>query len=262
MDTLPENIPAHVRNLLRSITDGFEKALEGNLAGVYLHGSAAMGCFNPAKSDIDLLIVVHEKLSTEKKKEIIRFILLLADQAPQKGLELSVVTNEALQDFHYPTPYELHFSNAWKTAYLLDSVDYDKQRYDPDLAVHFAVTRKRGIRLYGKPVQSLFPDIPEEYYLRSIMGDAKDIFEGITDNPVYGILNLCRVLAFLKEKAIYSKLEGGNWGIQHVTPAYRPLIQAALRAYQSVSGNDAAWDTGDLKAFAKHMKQQIQMAQP
>ncbi len=206
--------------MLGSITDGFKQALAGNLAGVYLHGSAAMGCFNPAKSDIDLLIVVHEQLSTEKKKEIIRFILLLADQTPQKGLELSVVTKDALQHFHYPTPYELHFSNTWKTAYSLDRVDYDKQRYDPDLATHFAVTRKRGICLYGEPIQSIFPAIPEECYLRSILGDAEDIFERITDDPVYGVLNLCRILAFLKEKAIFSKLEGGNWAIQHIAPAY------------------------------------------
>ena len=28
-----------------------------DLTGVYLHGSLAMGCFNPQKSDIDLMVV-------------------------------------------------------------------------------------------------------------------------------------------------------------------------------------------------------------
>ena len=27
-----------------------------NLVGVYLHGSAVMGCFNPAKSDLDFIV--------------------------------------------------------------------------------------------------------------------------------------------------------------------------------------------------------------
>ena len=36
------------------------EAFGGNLAGVYLHGSAAMGCWNPAKSDLDLIVVVQD----------------------------------------------------------------------------------------------------------------------------------------------------------------------------------------------------------
>ncbi|MBP5186668.1 MAG: nucleotidyltransferase domain-containing protein, partial [Clostridiales bacterium] len=37
--------------------------LKDNLTGIYLHGSAVMGCFNPEKSDIDLIVVVNEPLT-------------------------------------------------------------------------------------------------------------------------------------------------------------------------------------------------------
>ena len=37
----------------------FQNILKENLVGVYLHGSAVMGCFNPAKSDIDLIVVTE-----------------------------------------------------------------------------------------------------------------------------------------------------------------------------------------------------------
>ncbi len=258
MDTLPENIPTSIINLLDSIVESCKKTLGENLIGVYLHGSAAMGCFNPLKSDIDLLIVVKERLPVEQKREIIDFILQLVEKAPPKGLELSVVTQDALQHFQYPIPYELHFSNSWKEAYIAGQVDYDKQRFDLDLAAHFTVTKKRGIRLYGEPIQAVFPALSEGYYLRSILSDASDIFERITDDPIYGILNLCRVLAFLRERAVYSKLEGGQWGLQHIEAVYRPLIQKALEVYQSESQHSAQWDKAQLEAFASYMKQQIE----
>ncbi|MDD6156298.1 MAG: nucleotidyltransferase domain-containing protein [Lachnospiraceae bacterium] len=51
----------------REVTEEFviqsRKILGDNLTGVYLHGSAAMGCFNPEESDIDLLVVVKDALS-------------------------------------------------------------------------------------------------------------------------------------------------------------------------------------------------------
>ena len=37
------------------------------LTGVYLHGSAAFGCFNPRKSDIDFIVVVNSLVSAEDK---------------------------------------------------------------------------------------------------------------------------------------------------------------------------------------------------
>lgn len=38
---------------------------------------------------------------------------LTAIISTKKGLELSVVTQDAMQHFRFPTPYELHF---WRTA--------------------------------------------------------------------------------------------------------------------------------------------------
>ncbi len=257
MDTLPANIPANIRALLDTIVARFRATLGNNLIGIYLHGSAAMGCYNPVKSDLDLLIVVKESLSVETKRTIIGYLLELADQTTKKGLELSVVTRDAIQNFRFPTPYELHFSNGWRERYVLDQVDFEQERFDTDLAAHFTVTKRRGIRLYGEPIQAVFPGIPGEYYLRSIAGDAEDIFENITNDPMYGVLNLCRVLAFIRDKVVLSKLEGGHWGLQHLPQAYQSLIQQALEAYQATDDGDVVWDDEKLREFAGYMKSQI-----
>ena len=79
------------QSLLDEIIDKSKEILGRNLTGIYLHGSMAMGCFNPGKSDIDLIIVVEDDISDAQKLVLMEHIVLLNRQAPRKGLEISVV---------------------------------------------------------------------------------------------------------------------------------------------------------------------------
>lgn len=45
-----------INDLISTFVDSTKDILGENLVGVYLHGSLAMGCFNPQRSDIDLII--------------------------------------------------------------------------------------------------------------------------------------------------------------------------------------------------------------
>ena len=80
---------------IKSIIDEFvmqsRNILEENLVGVYLHGSAVMGCFNVRKSDIDLLVVVKENIPDNIKRSYMDMVVRLNELAPEKGIELSIV---------------------------------------------------------------------------------------------------------------------------------------------------------------------------
>ena len=94
--------------LLESITEAFVTAsreiLGENLVGIYLHGSAVMGCFNEKKSDIDLLVVVDGEIPDEVKKRYLDMVVRLNGDAPEKGIEMSVVRKDVCRPFVYPTP--------------------------------------------------------------------------------------------------------------------------------------------------------------
>ena len=77
------------KNLLSSFIQQSKEILGNNLIGIYLHGSAAMGCFNQ-KSDIDLLIVVKESIPGKIKFWYMNMVAELNDYAPAKGIELSI----------------------------------------------------------------------------------------------------------------------------------------------------------------------------
>lgn len=76
--------------------------LRENLLGIYLHGSAVMGCFNPKKSDLDLLVVVHDTVPDAVKKAYMDMVVELNASAPAKGIEMSIVTKDVCDPFVYP----------------------------------------------------------------------------------------------------------------------------------------------------------------
>lgn len=73
-------------DLLARFVDLNRLILGENLVGIYLHGSYVMDCFNPRKSDLDLLIVVEDIIPDDVKKRYMDMVVLLNEEAPAKVL--------------------------------------------------------------------------------------------------------------------------------------------------------------------------------
>ncbi len=248
-------------DLLKMIADTFvnrsRKILGDNLVGIYLHGSAAMGCFNDKKSDIDLLTVVSDTPSGAVKLRYMDMVTALNASAPPKGIEFSMLRRAVCRPFVYPTPFELHFSATHLMWYRRDPRDYISKMNgtDRDLAAHIMITRHRGQCLWGEAIQSVFEDVGEKAYLDSIWRDIEHAGEDILETPVYTALNLCRVLAYKREKLILSKQEGGQWGLKNLPESCGRLIRKALDDY--ASAEEAAFDECELRSYAEYMMQAI-----
>lgn len=239
--------------LAKRIAEKMGEILGENCVGVYLHGSLAMNCYTPEKSDIDFLVVTEEEPTQEEKESIIRALLDFDREAPDKGLEMSVVLKRDTLAPKCPAPFSLHFSNGHKAEYLADLPGYTAgmQGLDPDLPAHFTVTRARGRGVLGAPIGEVFAPVPREVYLASVQSDLESAETDILQDPVYVILNLCRTAAYLADGTIRSKAEGGEWGVENL-PEFAPLIREALTSYKT----EAAFrgDGFDLVGFAKTMK--------
>ena len=242
---------------LKEFQDVTISSFNGNVIGIYLHGSVAMKSFNSASSDIDILVVVGKLLTEgEKKSYLDKLVAFSKGLHLGKGLEMSMVLEKNVKNFVYPTPYEFHFGHDHLEKYENGIMDGGQNGPDPDLAAHFVITKARGICLYGKPIGNLFPNIPKEYYFKSIAQDAEWSFDNLSQGPNHGmggvppyaVLNYCRVLAFIEQGLITSKREGGEWGLENLPEKYKPLIQQALKEYAQ-SGSSQEVDLKLLKEF-------------
>lgn len=243
--------------IINSFVEQSKEILQDNLAGIYLHGSAVMGCFNPAKSDIDLITVVRDSMTDAAKRAYMDMVTELNGKGPSKGIEMSIVKQSVCRPFVYPTPFELHFSAAHSAWYRNDPDDYVARMKgeDKDLAAHFTIITHRGRCLWGAPVQDIFADVPARDYIDSIWNDIAGAEDEIAENPMYFILNLARVLAYLKDGSILSKKEGGEWALDKLPEMYHDLIRDAMNEY--AEGTAASYDMNLSKEYARCMLEQI-----
>jgi predicted nucleotidyltransferase len=223
-DTCSTEIKDFVTHLLEKIND----ILGGNLTGVYLHGSLAMGGFNPNKSDIDILVVTKSPLAM-KNKGFLAELLLKYSKNPFP-LEAHFLHERQLEHWEYPTSFDFHYSEYWRQWYEDGHVDLEETT-DVDLAAHITIINKLGISLAGKPIKNVFPIVPKSDYLSSILSDFNQCIENIKQDPVYCILNIIRVYWYLKEGVICSKQEAGEWGQRNLLKDFQPTIQKALEGY-------------------------------
>ena len=115
----------------------------------------------------------------------------------------------------------------------------------------------RGKKLYGREIREVFAEVSREDYLDSIQEDVGNAEEEILENPMYFILNLCRVLAYKREGMILSKQEGGQWGIENLPEKYAGLAGAAAAAYRR--GGAVAPEESIAREFAGFMLEQLRL---
>lgn len=246
-------------DLLLKFTEMSKQILGDNLVGIYLHGSAAMDCYNPQKSDLDLILAVEHDIPDSDKLAFMGNVVKLNEEAPAKGIELSIVNKEYCNPFVYPTPFELHFSCMHLKWFKENPEDYVKNMKgtDKDLAAHFTIIRRFGIVLYGVGIEEVFGEVPAKDYLDSIWADVENACEEILDNPLYVTLNLCRVLAYLREGLVLSKKAGGEWGIKKLPQEYHAMIANALECYET--DREMTVDSESAQDFAGQMLAQIDL---
>jgi hypothetical protein len=255
-----DNCSAELKTQIDRLVDGIRDRLGANLAGVYLTGSLAMGCYNPASSDVDLLAVVREPLDLSLKKALIQ--LMLFNSGKPAPIEISYLSMQALHPWRYPTPYELHYSETWRPqfeAFIHNGTSGFEPLtggLDSEMAAAITLIHHRGVGLWGASANSVLPSVPEKDSAHSIQSDAHWAVSLADSMPVYTILNLCRCLAYMQDKAIFSKEEGGVWALTHLPAGWAPVVRKALDIYRGEQ-TEPGFAKGDLRAFTSGVLRHI-----
>lgn len=230
-----ENCPKEVKDQISKLNEILDEHLGDNLIGTYLHGSLALQSFNPNSSDLDIIVLLKEKIDVE-----IRFLLvkeLLSVSKKPSPIEISFITEGAIKPWKHPTPFELHSSEYWRDRYeervaLEDKGFWSETPVDGDLACHLTLINKKGICIFGLPIKEAFSEIPETDFRSSIVSGVDYAISVLTTLPVYGILTLCRVLSYLETGEILSKRDAGMWALSIIPENLRYIVRSAVEVYE------------------------------
>lgn len=217
--------------------------LKSNLMGIYLHGSVATEGYKPWTSDIDLVIIVKNKLSKRNKNQIINYFKEVSKKKPV--MEATFVLEKEVKSLKYPMNFELYFHP--------DEICEDED--SEEVLTYLYEIKKIGKRLYGKSIKELFNKVPKKYFVLSIIEDVKSPQNNPVKKPSYGCLNLCRTLAFLEKDKLFSKVSGGKWALKNLPSKYNHLIENVINSHKGVK--KIKWNKKELKDFRNYMLKRI-----
>lgn len=254
------NCPEEIKAQITSLIGGFQRILADNLAGIYLHGSLATNCFNPQRSDADLLVVVQSVLPVQAKRHL--SLLLIKESTKPASVDVDFILRSVLDPWQYPTPFEFRYSEDLRRAIEQSLLDGGTRwsgsaNSGLDLAVYITVARRRGVSLFGPEPTEMFPIVPREDYINSLFQTIYNEKFGLTVNsgkPVDAILLACCAYAHLRTEVIYSKAEAGEWALHGLPARYHPLIQAALETYRG-EGDDQTFPKAGLSEFVNFIRE-------
>jgi hypothetical protein len=253
--------PSEIKDFVFNLISRTKEILNEDFIGFYIHGSLAMGGFNPNCSDIDVLVVMKESPTVTTKRNLAQ-LFLNCSGAPYP-VEISFLNIEQLKNWEHPCPFDFHYSEFWRERY---EDDLSKKSYqyingevmsDVDLAAHITIITHRGICLEGEPIDDVFPLVPSSHFISSIMGDFQDCLENIEEDPIYCSLNLIRVLWYLKDGVISSKQEAGTWGLLSLPKEMTIIIQKVVKSYSNEK-NTYDFEKKELSSLRNYISNKVQ----
>ena len=221
-------------------------ALGPALIGVYLHGSAALGDYDPARSDVDILAVCAAPLDATDREHL--GAALGRDCLPcpaGAGLEFSLVTQAAARDPARAPAFELH---GWDAN---GRVHPGAGRGDPDLPLHYAVVRRIGLVVCGPPPADVVRDVPRD----ELLGLVVDELDWTVANASPGtqVLTACRAWALSVDGRFRSKRDAGEWALERGAPALVADVLADHRA-----ARDSRPDAEAVAGFVASVRTRLQ----
>lgn len=225
-----------VQLYLDRVVSTLREHLGAELVGAYLHGSLAMGAFNPGRSDVDILAVCSGPLPPRRRVGLGRALAAIPRPLSGGDLELSLVNTAALRTPSASPAFEVHVSTHDEPP-VVDGAD---RSGDEDLVIHFAMARARGQALFGPEPGGLFAAPERASLIHAFLSDIgwaresgaaawEDHHMPELASMAYRVLNAARSWRYLETGDLGSKVEGAMWlKRMDPDPDLHALLDAAL----------------------------------
>jgi hypothetical protein len=184
------------RAYLDELARRLQGILRGNLLGIYVGGSWALGGYEPPGSDLDVAVVVHEPLTGETAARIVTELRHEAFPCPALGLELVVYTEEAARSAKLEPGFELNLNTGAGITFRDDREPQAGEEHW--FAVDRSVLAENGVALLGPPAGDVFAPVARDQ-LRPILAEVLRWYARNAPGAEDAVLNAGRALRFARE---------------------------------------------------------------
>jgi len=246
----PATHPKEISELLFAYRETLTAALGEEIVGIYLFGSLTYGDFQPDRSDIDLVVIVHRALSATALAKIAEIHTRLGERFPRwsKRLEASYLPLDQLELTEPPAN-----PRPWYGEGRL----YPAAQFGNEWIINNYLLREHGLALSGPPFALICPPITIAQVQEACRRDLLEEWQPKLDdaewvaNPHYQsylVFNLCRILHTVRNGAAASKSVSCAW-VARKYPRWKMLIDAANQ-----------WRYGDAFDHEEEMREFLRFA--
>jgi hypothetical protein len=227
---MSSDLPLLVQTALDDYIDQVHSVLPGLVAGLYVHGSVALGTYQPGLSDIDF-IVVTSRTCTDQDIAALRAIhQALTTRHPRAPLEGSYLQWQDLGQ---------RVGHVPPRPYIHDGVFYPGGHHDIN-AVTWWILKNRGVTLLGPPANQLDIQVDWDGLVAAMHRNMNTYWASFTSNPrrmawllgdygvQWAVLGVLRQFYTFREQSITSKVGAGVYGLAHTPRRWHRLIQEAI----------------------------------
>lgn len=221
-----------------------------DLVGIHLYGSIVYDAFDLGISDLDVAVLHRTDLS----------------QGRTRGL---TGVHERFERGH---PAAVRLDVSFVPLRLVGGYGEDSLPYYRDgrfrrsgggdvNPVMWRTLRGLGVSVCGPPAAEIVPPVSDEELAENMRRNLAFLRRRMplyamtgTEETVFGVLSLCRVLCTLRTGEIVGKVSAARWSIRNLSPRWRSLIERAVVRYEGndLGGIDVLLRTRAV-AFAAHV---------
>ena len=244
-------IPSPVAGTLHALTSALAEILGANLVGVYLYGSLTQGAFDPARSDVDGLVVVRRDLSDAQFRKLQTWLDGAASSDPwMRRVQMQVLVQRRLLR-----------PDTRGALYQFGTLKRSGSDGNPIIWLNVLAS---GVTLVGPAPRTFLPAITTDMlfdalvrevgYLRAEMTNPASEWRDKRFYRTYAVLTLCRILYSNRKGQVVSKPRAARWALQTLPRRWHTLIRAALA---SARGESAALPRARIASFIEFVEGQL-----
>jgi predicted nucleotidyltransferase len=219
-------VPSPVAATLRGLATALDQILGAKLTGIYLYGSLTQRAFDPARSDVDCLVVVQRDLTKAQFRRLQAWLgeAALADPWVHRLQMQFLVRSHLLR------------ADARGALYQFGALKRSGSDGNPIIWLNVLAS---GITLAGPAPRSFLPPITEPMvfaalareleYLRAEISDPKSPWRDQRFYRAYAVLTLCRILYTHRRGEVASKPQAARWALRTLPHRWHSLVRAAWK---------------------------------
>jgi hypothetical protein len=235
--------PRKVAPLIDALLPGIRQALGDNLVGAYLTGSLALGGFDPATSDVDLIVVTGALVSENEYAKLDQFHQEVPPLANRFSLEYEVYYIDRTSLRRYGPNQPLVRVEPGYGIYRTE------QR--PSSVLERWTVRELGITLIGTDPKSLIDPVSAQDIRAAAEGELKVRLRNWSDGTWprselanrgaqgFEVETACRALYTVRTGQVCSKQEAIDWAIAHLPGEWQALIKWSERVRKNRTPDDS-----------------------